>query len=389
MMAYTAIILMAMNFMLAGNYILFVLFAGICIKNKSFRANWKFLILLAFSATYILADTLSSSSTPAVVWFLPIAYIVGYNWEMKGSDDYRTILGLIFCIALGMCFHVFLNMCYELLQNRGFNYGAIHYDFWSKKVSAATGQMSNFAISASLIPFILLRRKKYLLSLILITPCILYGTIVGSRTRVFLVALSLAIGLSVFAFSSKRKSARIALLAMIAIISLFILLIESNTFGLSEMINNSYLLRRLSSESYVEQDFFSSERWNIRRTYLQNALVWPWGGGKLRDLASGLYAHDIFLDTLNTGGIFALCFLLIYSISLVRNALFFTRRGDSFDRRVLVVPYLSVILTEMLMEPIIEGAPVFLICVVIIDAAMTRANEMGTPNENSISVKLF
>ena len=54
-----------------------------------------------------------------------------------------------------------------------------------------------------------------------------------------------------------------------------------------------------------------------------------------------------------------------------------------------MVPYLSVILTEMLMEPIIEGAPVFLICVVIIDAAMTRANEMGTPNENSISVKLF
>ena len=100
----------------------------------------------------------------------------------------------------------------------------------------------------------------------------------------------------------------------------------------------------------------------------------------------GDYAHDLILDTLNEGGIFSSVLLVAYLIMWIKSIVKFIRRSDSLDIKVLFIPFLTVSLIQMTLEPILDGAPVFMMCLVLLDGVITNVNRMRNENEDSISV---
>ena len=54
--------------------------------------------------------------------------------------------------------------------------------------------------------------------------------------------------------------------------------------------------------------------------------------------------------------------------------------------RVLLIPYTVVAAIQMFLEPILEGAPIFMLSVVLLDGVVTNMNRMRQEDENSISV---
>lgn len=384
--AYLAILLFSVNFMLQGKYILSLLFVGQCIKKKRIIVDSKFCILLAFSFLYSICFLLSSSKLPIDVLLLPVGYLIGLNWELDSLDKIDTVIKVFFCLSMGMCFHVFLNLSSEIISNGGFNYGAIHYDFWSGSVSSSTGQMMNFTMSATLITYLLFMRGKYLLSFIIILPCFIYGNIVGSRTTMFICGLSIIVGIVILIRNIRKNNVKKTLLILLLISLIFFVIIQANIFGISDIFNKSYLFSRFNNSVSAGESIFSTQRWGIKGEYLVNALEWPWGGGKIRQMSNNLYAHDIFLDTLSEGGIICLILLISYFVFFIKNILRFIRANNTLEIKLLFIPYIVIVLIQMFLEPVIDGAPIFLTSVILIDGVITNANRMRVINENSFFI---
>ena len=237
---YLALLLFSMNFMLCGRYILLVAFAGQCIHKGKIRIDAKCCVLAAFSLIYSIVVFVTSGDAHIDVMILPFAYLFGMNLSMGCEDKNKFVSNIFVCLAIGMCFHVFLNCASEIVQNGGFDYGAVHYDFWSGSVSSSTGQMINYSFAAALLTFIVMKRGKYLSILLLIIPCLVYGAIVGSRATIIISVVSVIVGILILALNAKTKKARISLTLVIILLTIILLAIQYNVFGLSEIISNSY-----------------------------------------------------------------------------------------------------------------------------------------------------
>ena len=383
---YLALLLFSMNFMLCGRYILLVAFVGLCIHKGKIRIDAKCCVLAAFSLIYSIVVFVTSGAAHIDVMILPFAYLFGMNLSMGCEDKNKFVSNIFVCLAIGMCFHVFLNCASEIVQNGGFDYGAVHYDFWSGSVSSSTGQMINYSFAAALLTFIVMKRGKYLSILLLIIPCLVYGAIVGSRATIIISVVSVIVGILILALNAKTKKARISLTLVIILLTIILLAIQYNVFGLSEIISNSYLFRRIDSSSPNSEGFFATERWQIKIEYLKNIIKYPWGGGNIRQAVGGIYAHDLLLDTLSEGGVFAFAMLMAYLVLWVKSTIKFVRGSNSLACRVLLIPYTVVAAIQMFLEPILEGAPIFMLSVVLLDGVVTNMNRMRQEDENSISV---
>ena len=126
---------------------------------------------------------------------------------------------------------------------------------------------------------------------------------------------------------------------VIILLTIILLAIQYNVFGLSEIISNSYLFRRIDSSSPNSEGFFATERWQIKIEYLKNIIKYPWGGGNIRQAVGGIYAHDLLLDTLSEGGVFAFAMLMAYLVLWVKSTIKFVRGSNSLACRVLLIPY--------------------------------------------------
>ena len=173
---------------------------------------------------------------------------------------------------------------------------------------------------------------------------------------------------------------------VLILLTIILLAIQYNVFGLSEIISNSYLFRRIDSSSPNSEGFFATERWQIKIEYLKNIIKYPWGGGNIRQAVGGIYAHDLLLDTLSEGGVFAFAMLMAYLVLWVKSTIKFVRGSNSLACRVLLIPYTVVAAIQMFLEPILEGAPIFMLSVVLLDGVVTNMNRMRQEDENSISV---
>ena len=383
---YLLLLLFSMNFMLCGKYFLSAIFVGQCIKNKRIRIDAKFCVISAFALVYAIVVFATANKVSIDVLFLPVAYVFGLNMKAISDDKYKLPSAVFICLALGMCSHVFLNCVAEIIKNGGFNYGAVHYDFWSGQVSSSTGQMINFTFAAALLTYSVMKRGKNLFMLLLIVPCLIYGAIVGSRTAIMVSVISLAVGIIVLAVNAKSRRARVALIFVLLLVFMVYIVIKYDIFGISSILNKSYLFTRFDNSLSDKNGFFSTERWEIKAGYIRNAFQYPWGGGKIRHLMGGDYAHDLILDTLNEGGIFSSVLLVAYLIMWIKSIVKFIRRSNSLDIKVLFIPFLTVSLIQMTLEPILDGAPVFMMCLVLLDGVITNVNRMRNENEDSISV---
>ena len=62
----------------------------------------------------------------------------------------------------------------------------------------------------------------------------------------------------------------------------------------------------------------------------------------------------------------------------------FIKKSQSLDVKVLFTPFLVVVLVQMMLEPILEGAPVFMLSLVMLDGLITNVNKVRCEDESCI-----
>lgn len=381
-MIYFVLTLFSVNFMLCEEYILVALFAYQCIKNKKIKIDTKFFILVLFSAVYLTILLITANRFNVQIAILPVAYLLGYNLNIDKREPRTLVRSVLVCLSLGMCLHIFLNFCAEIIKYGGIKYGAVHYDIWSGNVSSSTGQMINFTFAAAILTYIIVKNKKHLFALLLIIPSLLFGVIVGSRTSIVISVISVLTGLIVLCFNVNTKKAKVSIAMIIALILFVVFALQFNIFGISDIIGKSYLMNRLNLAK--NNNMLDTERWQIKLEYIKKMFEHPWGGGSIRRLVNNNYAHDLLLDIYSEGGIMSFLLMVIYLIMLVKSMICFIKESKSLDIKVLFIPFLIVVLIQMMLEPILEGAPVFMLSLVMIDGLVTNVNKTRCEDEGRI-----
>lgn len=383
-MIYFVLILFSVNFMLCEEYILVALFTYQCIKNKKIKIDTKFFVLILFSVVYLTVLLLTANRFNVQIAILPVAYLLGYNLNIDKKEPRTLACSVLVCLSLGMCLHTFLNFCAEIIKYGGIKYGVVHYDIWSGMVSSSTGQMINYTFAAAILTYVIVKSRKHLFALLLIIPSLLFGVILGSRTSIVISVISVLTGLIVLCFNVNTKKAKVSIAMIIALMIFIVFALQFNIFGISDIIGKSYLMTRLDLAKNNNAGALDTERWQIKMEYIKKMFEHPWGGGSIRRLVNNNYAHDLLLDIYSEGGIMSFLLMAIYLIMLVKSMICFIKKSNSLDIKVLFIPFLIVVLMQMMLEPILEGAPVFMLSLVMIDGLVTNVNKVRCEDESRI-----
>ena len=137
-----------------------------------------------------------------------------------------------------------------------------------------------------------------------------------------------------------------------------------------------------------EQDFSSDSRLDLKWIYLQNLEKSIFGGASIRNEFEA-YAHDIFLDTYDEAGIFALGSVIVYIVfSLKRLYKCVINRAISFQfRQIMLCVYLGFYI-EFLLEPILIGMQWMFCFFCLIDGMLASYLKTQTKDNKEIKCEL-
>lgn len=304
------------------------------------------------------------------IFLCPLLWIVGYNLEK--NPRMRVILKIAAIFAMGMAIHGVANYYYNTVN--AFNMAmAMKMDVWTGEGMAATGQAVLFTPFLSVLIWLVFAGKKRWIkvgAVILFLCSLMYSIQLGSRTFLLLMVLSVVLGVAFYA--QKQDKGMKILFAALVLAGTFAILYSTDTFGLRTYIEGSYLIRRMNEE----QGFFNlseNGRFYFKRKYLENILLYPWGGSHLREEIVGAYAHDLWLDIMDEAGIPAALAILVYTITAFYRILILSRnRKVPKDEKIALRSYAIIMCAQFFVEPIWQGSPMLLLFFVLIDGMLTR-----------------
>lgn len=357
--------LFALGFMNKASYILpLCLFVGVLKDGMKFRLieSASFIMLVVFSFFCFTSTALWNGSINLNLFLPPMAFGIGSIYQNKGGFAVSKVI-LIFAYA--MAGHVMLNFVYEMMTiGTSALSSPVHIDIWSRTYSAATGVMVNATILASQAGCILLMEQKkhrWLCGLLAI-GCIVYNTVLGGRSFFVLLICGLFMNLiGIFVFVKERKIHTQAkmrfFLGAIFLVLLGAIVWATYSDKLIELWENSYFYHRFFSIN-SQTDLAETGRWDIGKKYLMYMWDYPWGGRQLYQYIRQ-YAHQLWLDVLDIGGIIPFAILVLYTIiSSVKMLKYsFDTRNREIDR-VSVISFWACMIVQFFLEPIISGAPI-------------------------------
>lgn len=384
--------LFAIGFMLQGTNIILLFFLILILldggKLRFSNGMATFFLLTGFAASYILMMMLYGKRGLLVIG-CPVAFYIGLRLKDKTEAGARKVILLL---SFGMASHVLLNFAYELVRFGTATFtSARHYDVWSQGVSTATGIMVNGTMLAGLLFYFLYienRTKIKMAGLISLLILTIYDFILGGRTYLVLLALSMVVGLLLnimnYGFNSKsfKMIGKILLITGITALALW-LFYTWNQQEIDQIFKNSYFYHRFFREG-ADQVLFDTPRTSRKVIFILNMLNFPFGGNHLASLVGGR-AHELWLDTYDEVGILPYVLLIIYTMaSVVR--LLKVLRSKSFDNefKVLVGTVEAIILAQFFVEPVLSGAPILLGSYCLIDGVLTGVLRQGPKGKQYI-----
>lgn len=278
-----------------------------------------------------------------------------YN-DSNGNEKYlyKTFYTLVFIIASGPFVHLMLNFFSTVGSAGVTNRNTV--DFWTKEVLSATGQATLACIAIGLAVSVIFSHTRRIFKVASITALVLifaYNLILSGRTIIVLILICLIFSVLHILIVEKKLRLKVVLAVCLAIF-LLIFLYSQNVFNIKESIENSLFYERLFGNSAIE--LTDDVRIDRKIYYLKNFFDHMFGGGHF--LNSVGYAHDIFLDTYDEAGIFALLFMAVYIISaLVRCIKCLFNENLSFTCRQITVCIYLVFFVQFMVEPILQGTP--------------------------------
>ncbi len=287
----------------------------------------------------------------------PLCVVIGYNLvdgeKLKKRQSQTTHLTL--ALALGAYGHYLLN----LLLNRGVVAERNMIDFWTRTTLSATGQatMACMIVAVSVAFLFMSNGKTVKVFMVAILVSVLYYNLkLAGRTLLVLMAVALLVAFVMKLAVSESRAARMRLIAGIVAAALIIMIVFlTNAFNLQNVIEESNFYDRFYGKNAM--GISEDGRFDKKLQYISVMLDHPFGGGNIRARV-GSYAHDIILDTYDEGGLFAMIAILLMLLDMIiKCARIIRGKRITGDCKILTATFLTVIMLEFMVEPILQGMP--------------------------------
>lgn len=359
----------------------FMLFAvaAFLVINQRYVFDFNFLILMQLSLAWIIFSPEKDAGITSIMkpMLYPMAYLVGRsffasknkNTSLEGKESW--LKASVFVVALGPYIHYMLNFVTNIdYKSRN------TIDFWTGTELSATGQAAlAFCMMAVAISLLFVHTKTItkIASVAIIISILLYNLVLSGRTMFVIAAISIVVCLWYTGRETKDFSKKIRITIMVvAVILLLLFLINQNVFGLRELLEDSNLYNRFT---VGDKGKYDDNRFGRKIQHLQNFESAIFGGSKTRTSGVG-YAHDLYLDTLDEAGIFALIAVIEFTISMIAGAIKLIRNKTLQlpTRTIVLVLYVAGI-TTFAIEPILQGMPWFFILFCFIHGMVVQVDK--------------
>ncbi len=369
----------AMDFFKLNYYLVFIAFAVfIVVSGRKICLNANLCVLILFSLSVLIFNSYYQQSITNIFkpFVFPIAYCIGYNIRFASAspDESRTVVQerntekVILIAALGSMTHFLLN---AIINREASDRNVI--DFWSKGESSATGQAALASIMIGVVIAFLFSNVGVGRKLIAITALafiVAYNLVLAGRTIFVLLLIVAAFALVQKTVYTPKKLFKIVLAVLVLCIVLAVAY-SNDAFGIRSAVEQSNFYDRFVGGDVVTE-LDDDSRLDHKIEYIKRLFDHPFGGGHIYEELK-FSSHDLYFDTHDENGIFALLFIVIYIISSgVRAIKCMRNKHFSFRTRQLVAcVYLSVNIIFWL-EPIMRGMHWMLVAYCFIDGAVSR-----------------
>lgn len=351
----------AMNFITRYYYWFFIAFFLFCLLVKKIRLDGSLIWLLGLSLSILLfskgaTDSITNMLKPFVY---PLCYLMGsgllkhYKTNSEKETNENLIVKVLIILALGLLVHLLLN----LFTNIG-SVDRNTVDFWTKDTLSATGQTALSCLPIAMIcACLFLKTKKWhkILAIIGLLLIMYYGLVLASRTIFVFIILEILFIVAYRFFTSKQKNnyiIKVIVFLGVAICGVA-LVYNLNLFNIKTIVMESNFYERFFGK--WAGDIRSDKRFEYKILYLRNMWGNFLGGGNIYD-SFKVYAHDLFLDTYDYAGIFALMSVVGYIIiSFKRFWKCLKDKNTAFSFRLIVSCVYVIFYLEFMIEPILLG----------------------------------
>lgn len=362
----------AMNIFHYGQLLLPIICLILFIDNKfKFKVNnikvFVILCLFAISFCYFSYDL----GFYCVMGFcLPMAYYIGSNIKYINEENIKKI---IYILSFGLATHFILNFAYDYYYyetNLGVSpFGRqSHYDIWLKYEIATTGSATNCILLIGCFSYLaIFEKNKYykITGLVLLVLSIIYDFVIGRRTPLLLLVICIMVYFvyKLFLEVNKKKVIKNILLFLIICVCITVvicIIYKTNLFNVSSFVDKLFIVVKF------RQDGFRTERIDILIRAIKQMPYHLWGGFGIMNTI-GDQIHMLWLDIYDCSGIISFVLFMIYTIYVIINIKkYFAINKKNNEMNLLVGSLLLSIVIQMMLEPVMTGSSIFLICSMII-----------------------
>lgn len=371
--------LMCIGFMNQSSLIAIVLFVVVVMENKgriSIGHNrLEFITIVLFAITFMLFGTIGGVRTAYIGMLLPLGYCIGTSLNFNESKDVDNI---VLFVAFAMDAHLILNLVYELIRyGLSFRLTALHYDFWSGMYISATGAMVNATAFLGCVYYLIFKSKgrKRTVGISLLLVNTLYDLIMGGRSFLVILIIGIIVGFITDTIRSNGVGSALRKIlitgSVLAIVILFVYLILLNNSSIQNFYKDTYFYKRFFRENAYE-NIMTTGRTSLRDIYISNMWQYPFGGRKIWSIANQ-YAHELYLDIYDIGGVVPYILIILFVIQTIINCFKFLKFEDITDRtRVLLICFFACLNTQFFIEPVLSGAPILLVVYCIVAGYISK-----------------
>lgn len=384
------IFLIALNFYNKAYVLFYVLVMALFIikGDRKIECDRNLIVLLFFSI-FMLVSSLFFEDEPIYELILkafayPMAYLVGYQYQANSKDiSEERLYNTMLAMSIGYILHLILNLFNgnTLYFIKNFNRRWLE-DIWIHGEIPATIASAWCIPLGSIVYYTLFSGKcnivKKILVLILAIVCVLIHFLIGTRSFLYIFALSFVISYAYDSYLLKRgqeerrniKFYRKAFI--IVLVSAFIIIYTLNLFGIKDYIGNSILMNRYTAGELSDGNAMSSngriEGYFYLITHCMDSI---WGGGFAAD--NNYSQHNWFMQCYDLYGLFTATFFGIFLTKLVKTSarLLHSQHLDS-SIKLLWVGIFSSLFFEMMIEPIFSSNPILGLFLIMVFGYINR-----------------
>ena len=364
--AQIMIFCVAMNIFHLGQFLLPVICLILWV-NDGFKlkiGNLKVFVLLCLFSLFFFIFGFKQGFYSVMGFCLPMAYYIGGRLN-KSADNIKK---LIYLIALGMGTHVLLNMVYDftIYGTDLFNHTS-HYDIWLQAEAMPTAVATNYMIITGCIYYLLLKEnnKKLKLGILAVyLVMMIYNITVGRRTPILMLGITLVVGVvfDFFIFGGNKKVLKQLLIALGIVILLVFVIWNFDILGIKTKL---YWMPFLSKFREYGLD---TGRFDIMINGINMMPHYLWGGQYISG-AMDIQIHDLWLDIYDYAGIVPFVLMIVFTVyEIVCFIKLLINKKISSDFKILLIGVYAACLVQAMLEPLMTGASIFLICMVMMFA---------------------